>query len=457
MGPAGYWLVIGAGVLSMLSALHANLLAASRVAFAMARDRTLPRAIGQVRPAAGTPAIAVAATAAIVAAILVLIGDVSAAGAASSLIFLISFAMVHWAAILARRRSGDLRPAIVPLLGASLCLALAIFQAFAVREAGGVVALWLGIGVAFYLTLLAPGARLADASAEARDPDLARLRGRSPLVLVPIANPDRAATLVDVAATLRTPAVGRILLLSVVRPPGDDAEARDRVLADARGVLGESLYRSLQGPLVSETLFTVSPDPWTEIARVAREYDCETVLLGMPELGDPDVAPRLADLLGRLDADVVVMRAPTRWEMEDATSILIPTGGRREHSHLRARLIASLSRSGERSLTFLRTLPSTAPDETVRRSERELRNLARDEAVGPYSVVVERAEDPREAILARAAEADLVLMGMHLERRQRALGGFALSFARETDVPLVVIGRRPGRALDRRLVTAPGW
>ena len=36
MGPTGYWLVIVAGVLSMLSALNANLLGASRVAFSMA-------------------------------------------------------------------------------------------------------------------------------------------------------------------------------------------------------------------------------------------------------------------------------------------------------------------------------------------------------------------------------------------------------------------------------------
>jgi nucleotide-binding universal stress UspA family protein len=71
-------------------------------------------------------------------------------------------------------------------------------------------------------------------------------------------------------------------------------------------------------------------------------------------------------------------------------------------------------------------------------------------------VVVERAADPKAAILAHAAEADLVVLGMHLERRRRALGGFALAFARETDRPLVIIGRRPGRALDRPLVRPPG-
>ena len=42
MGPAGNWLVLIAAVLSTLSALHANLLAAAHVALTMAEDRTLP-------------------------------------------------------------------------------------------------------------------------------------------------------------------------------------------------------------------------------------------------------------------------------------------------------------------------------------------------------------------------------------------------------------------------------
>jgi amino acid transporter len=92
LGPTGYWLVIGAGVLSMLSALQANLLGASRVAFTMARDRTLPRTLGKMRGKSATPAIAVAVTAGMLALVVLAMGDVSDAGAASSLIFLISFA-----------------------------------------------------------------------------------------------------------------------------------------------------------------------------------------------------------------------------------------------------------------------------------------------------------------------------------------------------------------------------
>ena len=446
MGPAGYWLVIGAGVLSMLSALQANLVGASRVAFAMARDRTLPRRLGQVAGRTGTPAVAVLATAAMVAIIVLAIGDVAAAGAASSLIFLVSFAIVHWTAILARRRSGESGLPILPLAGVVLCLGLATFQAMAVQEAGVVVMLWLVLGAALYFTLFAPGARLADATAEASDPDLARLRGRSPLVLVPIANPASAAGLVDLAATVRTPTVGRVLLLSVVDPGAAEPMT---VLDTARSVLGESLERSLERSLVTETLFTVSTDVWGEIARVARGHDCETVLLGMPGLDDPEMAARLDTLVRRLDADVLVLRAPAGWAPGAARRVLLPTRGQRGHSVLRARLLSSLSRSGERALTFLAAVPEDAPTGSVRRFEREVRALARDEARGPYDVVVERTGHPAEMIIDASTEADLVVLGMEREgRRRRVIGDLPLSIARRTETPLLLIGRRPSRSLE---------
>ena len=448
MGVGGYWLVIGAGVLSMLSALRANLVGASRVAFAMARDRTLPRRLGGVRGSSGTPAVAVVVTGLMVAVIALAVGDVAAAGAASSLIFLISFAIVHWAAVLAGSRTDHARPAVVPVIGAVLCLGLATFQAFAVPEAGTVVLTWLALGAALYLTLFASGARMADASAEARDPDLARLRGRSPLVMVPIANPERAASLVVVAATLRSPGTGRVLLLSVVRP-GSGSSGRDHpALRDAEAILGESLQRSFESALVPETLFTIASDAWPEIARVARVHDCETVLVGLPDLTEPGIEANLERLLGELQADVVIVRAPPRWRMDDVRRVLVPIGGRGDHSHLRARLLASLSRSGDRSLIFLHAVKTATSADERHPAEREIRKLARDEAAGPYEVQVDVTDAPVQAIIARAAGMYLVVLGLgRRERVHRPVGELARAIARSTDVPLVLISRRPVRSL----------
>ena len=443
MGAAGYWLVIGAGLLSMLSALHANLFGASRVAFSMARDRTLPHHVGEMRARTGTPAVAVAATGAMMMLIAVAVGNVAAAGAASSLIFLITFAMVHWAAMLARLRSGHPRPATLPVVGAALCLGLAIFQAIAVPEAGRVVAVWLGLGAVLYLTFLAPGARLADASAQARDPDLVRLRGRSPLVLMPIANPASAASLADVAATVRAPGVGRVLLLSVIPREGRPAVSLDAVVQDAKDILGESVRQGLEGSVNPEALFTVASDVWSEIARVANSHRCDTVLLGLTRLTEPRVEAHLERLVSEIDADVVILRAPPGWRIAETRRVLVPVRGRRDHSELRARLLGSLSRSSEPWVTFLRSLPSDLPPDRRRRVERGIRRLARDEAAGPHEVSFEHTDEPVEPVVRAGQESDLVVMGM--ERRARGepeIGAFALEVARRTDVPLILLGRR---------------
>ena len=459
MGVTGYWLVIGAGILAMLSALQANLLGASRVAFAMARDRTLPRQLARMRGSSGTPATAVVVTGGVVAVIALAVGEVPAAGAASSLIFLISFAMVHLAAILVEYRSGGRRsiPAL-PIIGGVACASLAAFQIFAVPFAGSIVMTWIALGTALYLTLLAPAARLTDVSAEATQPHLALLRGRSPLVLAPIANPANAASLVDIAGTLRAPGSGRVLLLTVLSQP-DSASVAGSPVIDAQSILGKSLMHSLEHSLIAEVLFTIAPDPWVEIARVAEEHRCETVLLGLPNLSDPIVESALERRISRIACDVVVARTPPGWCMDDVEKVLIPLGGQRDHSRTRVRLLASLARSRGRSIRYLSTLLPSASPETRRRFEREIHRMVRDEAGGPYDVVVETAAFPEDAIIRHAASADLVVMGMRTEPNgKRSLRGLPHAVAVGSKTPLILIGRRPKSALVRTgqdLLAAP--
>jgi amino acid transporter len=168
----------------MLSALQANLFAASRVAQAMSRDRTLHHALARTTRR-GTPANAVLATGGIVLLLLLLLPDVAVAGAASSLIFLFTFALAHLINVLMRQRSGRAFPfqvpafPLVPAVGLVSCLGLAIFQGLTVPAAGVITAVWISIGGGLFLTLFARRAAVVDAAAEALDPELLRLRGRT--------------------------------------------------------------------------------------------------------------------------------------------------------------------------------------------------------------------------------------------------------------------------------------
>ena len=448
MGVAGYWLVIGAGILSMLSALQANLLGASRVAFAMARDRTLPRRLARMRGSSGTPATAVVVTGTVVAVIALAVGEVPAAGAASSLIFLISFAMVHVATLLVEYRSASRIP-FLPVLGVVCCASLAAFQIFAVPFAGSIVMTWIAIGTAFYLTLLAPAARLTDVSAEATHPHLTLLRGRSPLVLAPIANPASAASLVDIAGTLRTPGSGRVLLLTVLSPPDSASPSESRVI-DAQAVLGTSMVHGLEHSTIAEILFTIAPDPWTEIGRVAEEHRCETVLLGLPNLSDPVVEAAVERRIAGIGCDVVVARTPTGWRMDDVERVLVPLGGHRGHSRPRVRLLASLARTKGRAITYLATTPPSASKEERRRFEREIHRMVRDEATGPYEIVVETAASPGDTIIRHGRDSDLIVMGMRTESGgRRSLRGIPHAVAAGSSKPLILLGSAPLSALVR--------
>lgn len=450
LGPTGYWLVVVAGLLSMLSALQANLLAASRFARSMAVDRTLPRRFDRLSPGSGTPIPAIQLTAVTVAFVLLAVPDVAAAGAMASLIFLASFALAHGIAYLARRRAATPSPfqtpafPLVPLVGGVSCIALAMFQSVAVPSAGALAALWLGLGAVLYVTQLSSRASVVDASAEALDPQLLRLRGRSPLVLVPIANPASAETLVTMADALAPRSIARVLLLSVVRPPEDWTGGElPQQLVDAQSILGGALSTALAADLRPEALITVSDDPWAEITRVAERYHCDSLLLGVGHLGKSLMTGPLEELMSRVEGDVVILRAPSNWDVDRVRTILVPAGGRRDQSPIRARLIGNLCRTAPREVTYLRILPTTTDAAAERSAKRELRKLARDEAPGVSTAAVTLIDDVVEEVVARAGDSDLLILGLQrLGRRRKVFGERVLEIAQRTTGPLMMISRR---------------
>ncbi|PLX82255.1 MAG: amino acid transporter [Desulfuromonas sp.] len=447
LGPAGFWLVIGGAVLAMLSALYANLFAASRMALTMARDRTLPHQFGAVHEGRGTPVAAVLASGAPMLFLVLLLSDVAAAGAAASLIFLVTFALVHWTAILARRRGKERQPRrglarlpLVPVIGGIACALLGLFQAVAVPEAGLITGSWLAIGGLLYWALFARRARVVDAAAEGLDPHLTRLRGRSPLVLVPVANPGSAPGLMAVANALAPPGGGRALMLSVVSP---EALASGRTLADFQSVLGEILSTSLESDFAPEVLTTVADRPREEISRVAREHRCASLLLGLRRFETEASAEKIERIMAQVDCDVVVLRAPYGWQLTSVKRILVPVGGHADQSTLRARLLATLCRSGTEEITYMRTVPPGTSSRARRIAEREVTLLARDEVHRDCQKLVVEAEDVVAEVCSQAREYDLTILGLqHPDRRQRRIGKIPVAIANQTEGPLVLIGER---------------
>jgi nucleotide-binding universal stress UspA family protein len=284
-----------------------------------------------------------------------------------------------------------------------------------------------------------------DASTTALDPELVRLRGKSPLILVPIANPHHAPAMVAVAQALAPPVVGRVVLLSVV-PAGPDSppEKHAEAVANVQQVLRESLTASLQLGVTPEALTTLAADPMAEIARVARSYRCAGMLVGLSDIAaDEQHATPLERLLGATDTDIVVLRAPPHWRLADVRRVLIPIAGRGGHEQLLATLLGSLFRTGQRRFSFVRVLPTRAKPAECRRALRDLTYLAEGDVGTQAEALIVQSDSPEEEIARRANDCDLVILGVQrLSRRQKLFGRFTRSLAQQTPCPLVIISSR---------------
>jgi basic amino acid/polyamine antiporter, APA family len=451
LGPFGYWLVTIAAVLAMFTALQANLFAASRIANSMARDRTLPGFLRKVRARNGNPANAIYITAALVCVMLLVLPDVGTAGAAASLIFLVTFAMTHVISILVRQRS-TLRPPpfrtrwfpLVPVVGGLACVALAVFQGVHVPQAGSIAVVWMGLGGILFLVLFARGARVHDALTTAIEPELVTLRGNAPLVLVPIANPGHAHVMISLADAMVPANVGRVLLQAVLVVPQDwDPEADAAPIERLPALLPRLLAASSKIGIRTEMLTTVARDPMAEIARVTRLHRCESVVLGLSQFSESKTGTPLELLLGTLDADVVIVRARGEWSLQGVQRILIPVGGEEGHEHLMARILGSLSRFAPRETTFVRVVPTDTPKKQIDGMTRDLEQLGED-VIGPSARgVVLISNAPAEAVAAEARKCDLLMLGVQrIGRRNKVFGRFTRELASKTECPLIVISRR---------------
>ena len=451
LGVPGYWLVVVAAVLSMGTALQANLFAASSIAASMARDRTLPARLATTTRTSDQPYLAMALTAMAIVILIVVLPSVAVAGAASSLIFLLAFAASHALAILMRVRGGQLPGRfstpwfpLVPALGLVACLSLAMFQGWSVPAAGMVAVVWMMIGAAFFASTLSRRARTVDAATMAVDPELARLRGLTPVMLVPIANPANAPAMLQLAGRLVPAGVGRVMVQTVVRatedwkPWREDDEATRHSIAVMRSVLAASQVSGVR----CETLTTISSSPLPEIARVARVHACESVLIGFQEIGSESDRHPLEDLLSELSCDVVVMKTPDGFRWDEVNRLLIPTAGRGGHDHLLARLIGGLGHDSDREVHLLRVMAESSTEAARFESKRRLMRMAGDhlDRPGRWEIAV---GEPEEEILHRCdAQTLLVLGAQRIGRRQKLLGPMARRLAQRTPGPVVILSRR---------------
>jgi len=446
LGPFGTCIVLAAGILATFSALTSALMAASHISHSMARDRALFRPLAR-KSLRGTPATAVVVSSLLVALLVTATGDVEIAGVTASLIFLLSFALANGAGLLVRVRAGNLGgfqapfyPGL-PLIGVTACLALAVFQTTLAWQAPIVALIWLALGLVLYQTRFKASAQRVSARAEALDTMLVQLRGRTPLILVPLANPDRADTLMTLANGLAPRRAGRVLALAVASHDGELPGEEEGLVAYERcqEALRKAVVASCRAQRTFEASVMLAADVAKTISKIAAERQPEVVLVGMSRLDAASSGSRLLErLVVRSSADLVVVEAPPSWGPSDLRRILVPVGGQTSHDPLRARLLGVLTRESQHEVEvqFLRVVRDEAEKP---RALVQLHDLAQDLGRSKEDCQVQVSQDAAGAIIAAAETADLIVMGLTAQAGKPLVGPFVERLANEASCPLIAI------------------
>ena len=121
-------------VFSIANTALLNYLMGSRLLYGMSRQGLLPAALGRVNARTRTPVFAIA-TLFVIVAVLILSGRVKSLAEATSLLLLSVFTVMNVGLIILKRRPAEARggfdvPAIVPVLGAVVCLGLIVGRVY---------------------------------------------------------------------------------------------------------------------------------------------------------------------------------------------------------------------------------------------------------------------------------------------------------------------------------------
>jgi amino acid transporter/nucleotide-binding universal stress UspA family protein len=405
--------IVFGGLLSTMSALNATVLASSRVAFSMGRDRWLPESVATIHPTRRTPHIAIVLTG-VILLIVALTLPIEIVGSAASLMFLLTFTLVNLALIVLRRRSPGVQLTYkvplfpyVPLAAAVINMGLAIYQ-FNFDPMSWFVAIgWIALGLLAYTFYFS--------KAEEREPDV--IEAVTPLpqsafrVLVPIANPATVEPLLDLAYPIANAREGDVIATAVVKVPIQLPihEGLKYVERQMPNIDGARSYAESNGYQLS-TDVRVAHRVEEGILSAADQDRTDLVIMGWK--GYTSTRERIfGEVLDRVvhrsNSDIAVVKIRGEGKFE---RILLPTAGG-PHAEFAAEMIEPIVKATGAKVTACYVIPADADREQEEEAERWMSRTLRHVDLGDVEFRAIRSDSVANGIINAAADYDLVVLG----------------------------------------------
>ena len=453
--PLGMVLLLIGGLLSTMSALNAATYSATRVSFAMGRDKYLPDGVADVHPQTRTPFKALILSGLLVLGMAIAV-PLDAVAAASAIMFLLLFLMVNIAILRIRKQFGDQLDygyrvpffPVVPVLAIVTQLGIAVLM-FQYSPLAWYVALgWIGLG---FLGYYAYGWRRVDEETKTPVMGVSRhttepTEGRYH-VLVPIANPATMPQLVAPAIEAARRNDGVVTLLHVVTVPASlPLAAGRRFIERSRPLIDEARALAERTDVPIEIVTRLSHRPSQAILDTAVEKETRLLVMGWrghSRASHTLIGKNIDWIVERVNCDLLVVQ---QTEESSPNSILLPI---ETVSEVRPALsmVRLLSARSDLKLTILHVFPSGTSEADqeafVARINRRVERFREAESAfeGDVKVLTRVARDPVASIIELANEHETIVLGTPRRNwfRRRFLTSTPARIAQRVDQPVILV------------------
>ncbi|MBW2148267.1 MAG: amino acid permease [Deltaproteobacteria bacterium] len=443
MGRTGYALVMLGGIFATVSSANASIMAASRISFAMGRDRLMPDWFNQIHLRFKTPYRSIVVTGGLTLILLMILGShlelIAEVGAFLSLLL---YAFISLACMVMRHAGPDwYRPTFrtpfypfVPVMGLLGCL----FVMGITSRPTILIGLAIIAGTLIWYVLVLRGqTQLVGASnalwqqkvigplvARAEDYMAAR-REAFPVILVPLANPETERSLMIVGTALARARRARLHLVHVMSVPMQTPLEACRIEFDQmrpkqETLLDVALRRAVEQGIRARADALCAHNVPSAILSITDMEHPDLILMGWRgEVRDPRThRTNVAGVLKVADRNVLVLKDNG---LNDVRRILVPIGSG-PHSKLGLRVAHELAGEWGATITAMTVQVgrgySAARSDFDRESLEFFQGLAKEfvrDALAEAGITADISAvidtDVGQAIITAAADHDLIIIG----------------------------------------------
>ena len=449
----GVALIIFGGLLSTISALNATILASSRVAFSMSRDKMLPLSLSTIHKIRRTPHMAVAVTGVIVL-VMALLFPIQIIGSAASVMFLLTFTLVNLSLIALRRKFPELRGGfrvpfypVTPIVAIFLNMFLAVYQFNFDPRAWYIAIAWIIVGLFIYFFFF----EKITAADMPQVLEVQQVKSTNPYayrILLPLHNPDHVIPLMKLAIPLARAYQGEIIVLGVINipinlPPHEGM----RFVHHKMPLLRKAIEYGKEEGVETRSAIRIAHQVWDGVIQAAEAEQASLILMGwkgyttnrdriMGEVTDKVVNHAPCDLITvKLLGDRPIRR------------ILLPTAGG-HHATLAAEYVGILQSAGSAEVTCCYVVRPHAGEPERQTALQRIHNTVRGSKLSEQTAR-ELVEGKRvaTALVKAAAGYDLLVLGASQEGIFSSVlfGEIPEKVARYSQTPVMIVKRYEGK------------